>query len=369
MASVTLRSVYKAFGEAVISKDVNLTIEDGEFVVFVGPSGCGKSTLLRMIAGLEDITSGELLIGEKRMNEVPPSERGIGMVFQSYALYPHLSVADNMSFGLKLAGAKKAEINQRVNQVSEVLQLAHLLDRRPKALSGGQRQRVAIGRTLVAEPDVFLLDEPLSNLDAALRVQMRIEISRLHKRLQRTMIYVTHDQVEAMTLADKIVVLDAGRVAQVGKPLELYHYPTNRFVAGFIGSPKMNFLPVKVTAAEPQQVQVELPNRQLVWLPVEGAGVQPGANLSLGIRPEHLLPGEASEVRLTGDVQVVEQLGNETQIHIQIPAIRQNLVYRQNDVVLVEEGATFAIGLPPHRCHLFREDGTACKRLHQEPGV
>ncbi|MCF1612643.1 maltose/maltodextrin ABC transporter ATP-binding protein MalK, partial [Serratia marcescens] len=338
MASVTLRSVYKAFGEAVISKDVNLTIEDGEFVVFVGPSGCGKSTLLRMIAGLEDITSGDLLIGEKRMNEVPPSERGIGMVFQSYALYPHLSVADNMSFGLKLAGARKAEINQRVNQVSEVLQLAHLLDRRPKALSGGQRQRVAIGRTLVAEPDVFLLDEPLSNLDAALRVQMRIEISRLHKRLQRTMIYVTHDQVEAMTLADKIVVLDAGRVAQVGKPLELYHYPANRFVAGFIGSPKMNFLPVKVTAAQPQQVQVELPNRQLVWLPVEGEGVQPGANLSLGIRPEHLLPGEASEVRLTGDVQVVEQLGNETQIHIQIPAIRQNLVYRQNDVVLVEEG-------------------------------
>ena len=204
MASVTLRSVYKAFGEVVISKDVNLTIDDGEFVVFVGPSGCGKSTLLRMIAGLEDITSGDLFIGEKRMNEVPPSERGIGMVFQSYALYPHLSVADNMSFGLKLAGAKKAEIAQRVNQVSEVLQLAHLLDRRPKALSGGQRQRVAIGRTLVAEPDVFLLDEPLSNLDAALRVQMRIEISRLHKRLQRTMIYVTHDQVEAMTLADKI---------------------------------------------------------------------------------------------------------------------------------------------------------------------
>jgi multiple sugar transport system ATP-binding protein len=371
MASVTLRSVYKAFGEVVISKDVNLTIDDGEFVVFVGPSGCGKSTLLRMIAGLEDITSGDLFIGEKRMNEVPPSERGIGMVFQSYALYPHLSVADNMSFGLKLAGAKKAEINQRVNQVSEVLQLAHLLDRRPKALSGGQRQRVAIGRTLVAEPDVFLLDEPLSNLDAALRVQMRIEISRLHKRLQRTMIYVTHDQVEAMTLADKIVVLDAGRVAQIGKPLELYHYPANRFVAGFIGSPKMNFLPVKVTDVEALRVQIELPmpNRQLVWLPVEGEGIEVGANLSLGIRPEHLLPSSESEVTLMGEVQVVEQLGNETQIHIQIPAIRQNLVYRQNDVVLVEEGATFAIGLPPHRCHLFREDGTACKRLHQEPGV
>ena len=369
MAGVSLRNLYKAFGDTVISKDVNIEIAEGEFVVFVGPSGCGKSTLLRMIAGLEDITSGDLLIGEKRMNDVSPAERGIGMVFQSYALYPHLSVAENMSFGLKLAGTKKAEITQRVNQVSEVLQLAHLLDRRPKALSGGQRQRVAIGRTLVAEPTVFLLDEPLSNLDAALRVQMRIEISRLHKRLKRTMIYVTHDQVEAMTLADKIVVLDAGRVAQIGKPLALYHYPANRFVAGFIGSPKMNFLPVKVTGVEAERVQIELPDRQRVWLPVEGKEVTVGSNLSLGIRPEHLLPSDIAEVTLSGVVQVVEQLGNETQIHIQIPAIRQNLVYRQNDVVLVEEGATFAIGLPPHRCHLFREDGTACRRLHPEPGV
>ncbi len=369
MASVSLSGVYKAFGETVISSDINLEIEEGEFVVFVGPSGCGKSTLLRMIAGLEEITAGELKIGNKRMNEVPPAGRGIGMVFQSYALYPHLSVAENMSFGLKLSRTKKAEIDRRVNQVSEVLQLAHLLDRRPKALSGGQRQRVAIGRTLVAEPTVFLLDEPLSNLDAALRVQMRIEISRLHKRLQRTMIYVTHDQVEAMTLADKIVVLNAGKIAQIGKPLALYHYPANRFVAGFIGSPKMNFLPVKVVAAEPDRVQVELPDRQWVWLSVSGSDVIVGSNLSLGIRPEHLLPGDRAEIALSGEVQVVEQLGNETQIHIQIPAIRQNLVYRQNDVVLVEEGATFAIGLPPHRCHLFREDGTACRRLHPEPGV
>ncbi|HHP7801053.1 maltose/maltodextrin ABC transporter ATP-binding protein MalK [Escherichia coli] len=371
MASVQLQNVTKAWGEVVVSKDINLDIHEGEFVVFVGPSGCGKSTLLRMIAGLETITSGDLFIGEKRMNDTPPAERGVGMVFQSYALYPHLSVAENMSFGLKLAGAKKEVINQCVNQVAEVLQLAHLLDRKPKALSGGQRQRVAIGRTLVAEPSVFLLDEPLSNLDAALRVQMRIEISRLHKRLGRTMIYVTHDQVEAMTLADKIVVLDAGRVAQVGKPLELYHYPADRFVAGFIGSPKMNFLPVKVTATAIDQVQVELPmpNRQQVWLPVESRDVQVGANMSLGIRPEHLLPSDIADVILEGEVQVVEQLGNETQIHIQIPSIRQNLVYRQNDVVLVEEGATFAIGLPPERCHLFREDGTACRRLHKEPGV
>ncbi|OZH76442.1 ABC transporter ATP-binding protein [Salmonella enterica subsp. enterica serovar Heidelberg] len=326
MASVQLRNVTKAWGDVVVSKDINLDIHDGEFVVFVGPSGCGKSTLLRMIAGLETITSGDLFIGETRMNDIPPAERGVGMVFQSYALYPHLSVAENMSFGLKLAGAKKEVMNQRVNQVAEVLQLAHLLERKPKALSGGQRQRVAIGRTLVAEPRVFLLDEPLSNLDAALRVQMRIEISRLHKRLGRTMIYVTHDQVEAMTLADKIVVAI-------------------------------------------EQVQVELPNRQQIWLPVESRGVQVGANMSLGIRPEHLLPSDIADVTLEGEVQVVEQLGHETQIHIQIPAIRQNLVYRQNDVVLVEEGATFAIGLPPERCHLFREDGSACRRLHQEPGV
>lgn len=369
MASVTLKNVSKAFGETVISRDVNLDIKDGEFVVFVGPSGCGKSTLLRMIAGLEDVTSGDLFIGDKRMNDVPPAERGIGMVFQSYALYPHLSVADNMSFGLKLAGAKKSEINSKVNHVAELLQLAHLLDRKPKALSGGQRQRVAIGRTLVAEPEVFLLDEPLSNLDAALRVQTRGEISRLHKRLGRTMIYVTHDQVEAMTLADKIVVLDLGRVAQVGKPLELYHYPANRFVAGFIGSPKMNFLPVKVSDVAPERVQVELPNKQNVWLPIDSTGVTKGANLSLGIRPEHLIPREEAEVTLSGKINVVEQLGNETQIHIQIPSIKRSLVYRQNDVVLVEEGQNFAIGIPPERCHLFQENGVACRRLHKEPGV
>ncbi|MDE9487563.1 maltose/maltodextrin ABC transporter ATP-binding protein MalK [Xenorhabdus bovienii] len=369
MSSVTLRNVSKTYGETVISKNFNLEIEEGEFVVFVGPSGCGKSTLLRMIAGLEDITSGDLLIAGQRMNDVPPAKRSVGMVFQSYALYPHLSVADNMSFGMKLAGIKKSDIQKRVQQVAETLQLAHLLDRRPKALSGGQRQRVAIGRTLVAEPNIFLLDEPLSNLDAALRVQMRIEISRLHQRLQRTMIYVTHDQTEAMTLADKIVVLDAGNIAQVGKPLEIYHYPANRFVAGFIGSPKMNFLPVKVSAIAVDQVQIILPNGQPVWLPVESKDVTVGSNVSLGIRPEHLLPNDVADVTLEGTVQIVEQLGNETQIHIRIPAIHQNLVYRQPDVVLVEEGATFTIGLAPHRCHLFREDGTACQRLHKEPGV
>ena len=377
MTDVRLANVCKSYGNVHISKNVNLDIKDGEFVVFVGPSGCGKSTLLRMIAGLDEITSGDLFIGDKRMNDVPPANRNIGMVFQSYALYPHLTIAENMSFGLKLAGAKKEEIEQRVNQVAEILQLAHLLTRKPKELSGGQRQRVAIGRTLVSQPEVFLLDEPLSNLDAALRVQMRVEISRLHKKLNRTMIYVTHDQVEAMTLADKIVVLQANsdniesNVAQVGRPLELYHYPANRFVAGFIGSPKMNFLPVRVVDVKEDAVQIEMLDADHVsfWIPVEGMGLNVGDNVSLGIRPEHLLPCEHSDICIKGTVKVVEQLGHETQVYLELPAIKQNIVYRQNDIVLVKESDEMAIGINPNRCHLFREDGTACRRLYKELGV
>lgn len=377
MTDVRLANVCKSYGNVHISKNVNLDIKDGEFVVFVGPSGCGKSTLLRMIAGLDEITSGDLFIGDKRMNDVPPANRNIGMVFQSYALYPHLTIAENMSFGLKLAGAKKEEIEQRVNQVAEILQLAHLLTRKPKELSGGQRQRVAIGRTLVSQPEVFLLDEPLSNLDAALRVQMRVEISKLHKKLNRTMIYVTHDQVEAMTLADKIVVLQANsdniesNVAQVGRPLELYHYPANRFVAGFIGSPKMNFLPVRVLEVKEDVVKIEMLDADHVgfWIPVEGMGLNVGDNVSLGIRPEHLLPCEHSEICIKGTVKVVEQLGHETQVYLELPAIKQNIVYRQNDIVLVKEGDEMAIGINPNRCHLFREDGTACRRLYKELGV
>ncbi len=377
MTDVRLVNVCKSYGNVHISKNVSLDIKDGEFVVFVGPSGCGKSTLLRMIAGLDEITSGDLFIGDKRMNDVPPANRNIGMVFQSYALYPHLTIAENMSFGLKLAGAKKEEIEQRVNQVAEILQLAHLLTRKPKELSGGQRQRVAIGRTLVSQPEVFLLDEPLSNLDAALRVQMRVEISKLHKKLNRTMIYVTHDQVEAMTLADKIVVLQANsdniesNVAQVGRPLELYHYPANRFVAGFIGSPKMNFLPVRVLEVKEDAVKIEMLDADHVsfWIPVEGRGLNVGDNVSLGIRPEHLLPCEHSEICIKGTVKVVEQLGHETQVYLELPAIKQNIVYRQNDIVLVKEGDEMAIGINPNRCHLFREDGSACRRLYKELGV
>lgn len=291
MASVQLRNITKAWGDVVVSKDINLDIQEGEFVVFVGPSGCGKSTLLRMIAGLETITSGDLFIGDARMNDIPPAERGIGMVFQSYALYPHLSVAENMSFGLKLAGAKKDLINQRVTQVAEVLQLAHLLERKPKALSGGQRQRVAIGRTLVAEPRVFLLDEPLSNLDAALRVQMRIEISRLHKRLGRTMIYVTHDQVEALTMSTKIAIFREGIIIQVAHPLELYNNPANLYVADFIGNPRINFVDGKAEVSASGLTVNSVLGRMTFpadHLKDENMPQEASFDAVLGIRPEQI---------------------------------------------------------------------------------
>ena len=259
MATVTLRNARKSFGAVNIIKGIDLDIADGEFCVFVGPSGCGKSTLLRMIAGLEDMTSGSLQIGGKEMADVEPAARGVAMVFQSYALYPHMTVRDNIGFGLRMTGHDRADIETRTKRAADMLQLGPLLDRKPSQLSGGQRQRVAIGRAIVREPDVFLFDEPLSNLDAALRVQMRIEIGKLHHDLKSTMIYVTHDQVEAMTMADKIVVLNAGLVEQVGSPLELYHRPRNIFVAGFIGSPKMNFVPVTVRAVTGYAATLDLP--------------------------------------------------------------------------------------------------------------
>ncbi|WP_367990138.1 maltose/maltodextrin ABC transporter ATP-binding protein MalK [Vibrio sp. NTOU-M3] len=369
MASVTLKNVCKAYGDVLISKNVDLEIKEGEFVVFVGPSGCGKSTLLRCIAGLEDITSGELFIGEEKMNDVEPSKRGVGMVFQSYALYPHLNLYDNMSFGLKLAKANKEEIDQRVEHAAEILQLSHLLERQPKALSGGQRQRVAIGRTLVSQPKVFLLDEPLSNLDAALRVQMRSEITKLQRKLGCTMIYVTHDQVEAMTMADKIVVLDGGYVSQVGQPLELYHYPQNRFVAGFIGSPKMNFMSVFIEAVEKERVMVQLANGTTFWIPVDGTTITRGERMSLGVRPEHLLPENEGDATIEGEVNIVEKLGNETQVYMHIDAADADMIYRQPDTLPVEAGDKLSVGIPAHRCHLFHSDGKACRRLHQESGV
>jgi multiple sugar transport system ATP-binding protein len=369
MANVTLKNVCKAYGDVKISHDINLEINKGEFVVFVGPSGCGKSTLLRCIAGLEDITSGDLYIGDERMNDIEPSKRGVGMVFQSYALYPHLNLYDNMSFGLKLSKASKSEIDKRVNHAAEILQLRHLLDRQPKALSGGQRQRVAIGRTLVSQPEVFLLDEPLSNLDASLRVNMRSEITKLQRQLGCTMIYVTHDQVEAMTMADKIVVLNKGTIAQVGQPLQLYHYPQNRFVAGFIGSPKMNFISVQIVEAQDEQVKVQLANGGSFWIPVDGSKVEAGDRMSLGIRPEHLLAADKAEATLEGEVQIVEKLGNETQIYLHLDSADADIIYRAPDTLAVDVGNTYRIGISPERCHLFNKDGIACQRLHRENGV
>lgn len=369
MASVTLNNVCKAYDDVLISKNVDLEIKEGEFVVFVGPSGCGKSTLLRCIAGLEDITSGDLYIGDERMNDVEPSKRGVGMVFQSYALYPHLNLYDNMSFGLKLAKADKAEVDKRVSHAADILQLSHLLDRQPKALSGGQRQRVAIGRTLVSQPKVFLLDEPLSNLDAALRVNMRSEITKLQRQLGCTMIYVTHDQVEAMTMADKIVVLDAGYVSQVGRPLELYHYPQNRFVAGFIGSPKMNFMSVQIEDVEDERVMVQLANGATFWIPVEGRTVNKGERMSLGIRPEHLVEADRADAAIQGEVQIVEKLGNETQVYLHLDGADADVIYRVPDTIGVEVGDSYTIGLSAERCHLFHSDGKACRRLHRENGV
>jgi multiple sugar transport system ATP-binding protein len=318
MATVALQNVKKSYGDISIIKGVDLDIKDREFVVFVGPSGCGKSTLLRMIAGLEEITSGELKIDGKVVNDVPPDARGLAMVFQSYALYPHMSVANNMGFALRLAGVPRAERDAKVKDAARILQLEPLLQRKPGQLSGGQRQRVAIGRAIVRQPKVFLFDEPLSNLDAALRVQMRIEIARLHSSLNATMIYVTHDQIEAMTMADRIVVLRAGVIEQVGSPLELYHYPANVFVAGFIGSPKMNLVPVKVQSVGEAGVAIALPGgggvANIPVIPAKSAN--PGTSATLGIRPENVSIGQDGPI--AGDVTVVEHLGGETLVYVNV---------------------------------------------------
>src|SRR5580692_7923476 len=288
MATLQLRNLRKSYGPVEVIKGVNLDISDREFVVFVGPSGCGKSTLLRMIAGLEEITSGDLMIDGKKVNRVGPADRGLAMVFQSYALYPHMTVRQNMAFALRLAHVAKAERDRKVDEAARILQLEPYLERRPKDLSGGQRQRVAIGRAIVRQPKVFLFDEPLSNLDAALRGQMRIELLRLHEELNATMIYVTHDQVEAMTMADKIVVLQAGQVEQVGSPLELYHHPTNLFVAGFIGSPRMNLMEAKVVEPDGSGTTVALSSGQRMSVAVETGTARSGDTVTLGIRPEGL---------------------------------------------------------------------------------
>ncbi|PKR89096.1 ABC transporter ATP-binding protein [Pleomorphomonas diazotrophica] len=354
MAGLKLQDVRKNFGAVEVIKGVDLEVEHGEFVVFVGPSGCGKSTLLRMIAGLEETTSGRLEIGDRLVNDVEPRDRGVAMVFQSYALYPHMTVYDNVGFGLKLAGTPKAVRDAKIRAAARVLQMEHLLDRKPAQLSGGQRQRVAIGRAIVREPDVFLFDEPLSNLDAALRVDMRMELARLHTDLGATMVYVTHDQVEAMTLADKIVVLEGGIVQQVGSPLDLYNRPANLFVAGFIGSPKMNFLAVTVDSVTDDAIRLASPLLAAPAVAAPRSWMLPGDRLTLGIRPHALLLDDTGPIG--GEVTLVERLGNETIVRIRLDAATEvtAALAGQRDVAL---GAAARLGLAPDDAHLFDNDG------------
>ncbi len=315
MARLELKKVEKTFGTARVIHGIDLEIDHGEFVVFVGPSGCGKSTLLRMIAGLEQCTEGEIAIDGKRVNEIPAAERGLAMVFQSYALYPHMSVRQNLSFGLENLRMPRAEVTRRVDEAARMLRIEALMDRRPGQLSGGQRQRVAIGRAVVREPTIFLFDEPLSNLDAELRVQMRIEIGNLHHRLGNTMIYVTHDQVEAMTMADRIAVLRDGKLEQFGRPLDLYNRPANRFVAGFIGSPRMNFLAGTIAGADAGNVEVDLKAGGRIKVPVATAGLVVGAAVEFGVRPEHIHVAEAGAGEVALSVTLAEQLGGESYLH------------------------------------------------------
>ncbi|PVX84914.1 ABC transporter ATP-binding protein [Paraburkholderia unamae] len=376
MASISLRGVQKAYGEnAPVIRNVDLEIGKNEFCVFLGPSGCGKSTLLRMIAGLEDVTDGDISIGGKLVNDVPAAQRGVAMVFQSYALFPHMTVYENMAFGLKLAKTPKAEIDRKVREAARILQLEALLERHPKALSGGQRQRVAIGRAIVREPGVFLFDEPLSNLDATLRGQTRIEIARLHRQFeQASVVYVTHDQIEAMTLADKIVLLHSGKdterygsIAQVGAPLDLYHRPSSRFVAGFIGSPRMNFLPARVAAIDPNGVSVTLDaSGETVRLAVQGSRLAVGAPVTFGVRPEHLEPveeGAASRdardtLTITRAITLIEELGEHSYVHLEQPGGAVLIAKAPGDARL-QRGGTARFRANAGACHLFAEDGFA----------
>ncbi len=357
MAGLSLKNVVKRYGSLEVIHGANLEIQDGEFVVFVGPSGCGKSTLLRMIAGLEDISDGKIEIGGKVVNDAEPADRGIAMVFQSYALYPHMTVEENLSFGLRMNGNPKADTQARVRRAAEILQINELMQRRPKQLSGGQRQRVAIGRAIVREPQVFLFDEPLSNLDAELRVQMRVEISKLHKQLGTTMIYVTHDQTEAMTLADKIVVLRGGKIEQVGAPLDLYDDPENRFVAGFVGSPKMNFLPGKVAHETAEGVTITLDHAPTfsLTLPVAARpGI--GAPITLGIRPEHFEDaGKAAD--LTVAVDVAEHLGNTSYVYAHL-AEELPLIIERPESRHVGKLDRLTVSVPANKAFLFDSDGT-----------
>jgi multiple sugar transport system ATP-binding protein len=354
MAEVSVKQLRKSYGDTAVIHSIDVDIADGEFVVLVGPSGCGKSTLLRMIAGLEEITSGDISIGDRRVNNLSPSERDIAMVFQSYALYPHKTVEANMGFSLKLRKLDKAEIKRQVADAAEILGLTPYLKRYPRALSGGQRQRVAMGRAIVRNPQVFLFDEPLSNLDAKLRVQMRAEIRELHQRLQTTTVYVTHDQIEAMTMADKIVVLNGGHVEQIGSPLELYDTPKNRVVASFFGSPSMNLLDGEITAAEGRSVQVSLGD---ATLEIQGPdGLKAGRKISLGVRPEHLRLADSG---LPAKVRVVEPTGSEIHVVFQFQGQEITAVFKERHKLA--PGDMVQLAVDPAQAHLF--DGETGTRL------
>ena len=364
MAQLDITGVAKKFGAVDVLRDINLNIRSGEFVVFVGPSGCGKSTLLRIISGLEEITAGELRLDGERLNDLDPARRGTAMVFQSYALYPHMTAAENMGFSLRMAGAKKSEIREKVAKAAAILQLEPHMERRPGQLSGGQKQRVAIGRAIVREPKVFLFDEPLSNLDAELRVQMRAELIDLHRRLKATMIYVTHDQVEAMTLADRMVVLNGGVIQQCGRPLDLYDDPDNRFVAGFIGSPKMNFLSATVKEVRPEAIVLDNiggSSASLV-MPFRGFDAAEGS-VEIGVRPEHVRLAPSGE-KLNGDVEVevtlVEELGDVTYMHASMPAGERIIARSDNARHRAETSSR--IRLDPSRFLLF---GASGQRIRQ----
>ena len=371
MASVHIERVAKAFGETAVLHEVSAEIADGEFVVLVGPSGCGKTTLLRTVAGFERPGAGRVLIGDDDVTAWHPARRGVAMVFQSYALYPHMTVRENIAFGLKLARVPDAEIASRVDEAAGILQIGHLLARYPRELSGGQRQRVAIGRAIVRHPRVFLFDEPLSNLDAELRVQMRVELVKLHERLGATMIYVTHDQVEAMTMADRIVVLNKGRIEQVGAPLDLYDQPRNLFVAGFIGSPRMNFLEVTAATVDGVGVTVALPGGAALHVPAEASGIAPGQALTLGVRPEHVGLGAhvgegAADTCLPAVAEVVEHLGSEALAHLRLEA-GPLLQAKTGGHAPVRRGERLQLGLRGALCYLFAPDGACLPALAARP--
>jgi multiple sugar transport system ATP-binding protein len=361
VAALQLLNLKKSYnGAACVVHGINLDIKDGEFVVFVGPSGCGKSTTLRMIAGLEEISGGELRSGDRVVHDIPPAKRGVAMVFQSYALYPHMTVADNMGFALKLAGKSRAEVSAAVNKAAHTLQIESLLDRKPKALSGGQRQRVAIGRCIVRQPDVFLFDEPLSNLDASLRVQMRVELAQLHRELGVTMVYVTHDQVEAMTLGNRIAVFNAGLIEQCGTPRELYERPSNLFVAGFIGSPSMNLIPVNVRTDETGLPVAMLPGGETWSIPQSRlpSGFA-GETLTLGLRPEHLNLTLATH-GVPGYIDLVEYLGGEQIAHVRLKGSDSRLVVKlTSSAPAAQAGAIVGVNINPDNFHLFGADGRA----------